>query len=86
MGDDSFTFDELERHNRFVKYERENVIPILIDWSYTKENCFTILKNAKIFIEAGGSAVWKMVKFDQSILKGDYDEDNYTLYPFNYTK
>jgi hypothetical protein len=28
----------------------------------------------------------KMVKFDQSILKGDYDEDNYTLYPFNYTK
>lgn len=43
-----FTFDELERHNRFVKFERENVIPILIDWSYTKENCFTILQNAKI--------------------------------------
>jgi MoaA/NifB/PqqE/SkfB family radical SAM enzyme len=29
--------------------------------SYSK-----ILKNAKIFIEAGGSAVWKMVKFDHN--------------------
>jgi len=43
-----FTFDELDRHNRFVKYERENVIPILIDWSYTKNDCFKILNGAGI--------------------------------------
>ena len=28
----------------------------------------------------------KMVKFDKSILKGDYDEDSTILYPFNYQK
>jgi len=43
-----FTFDELERHNRFIKYERENVIPILIDWSYTKNDCFKLLNQAGI--------------------------------------
>lgn len=43
-----FTFDELDRHNRFVKTERSNVIPILIDWSYTKNDCFKILNQAGI--------------------------------------
>lgn len=43
-----FTFDELDRHNRFVRTERSNVIPILIDWSYTKNDCFKILNQAGI--------------------------------------
>lgn len=43
-----FTFDELDRHNRFVKSERSNVLPILIDWSYTKNDCFKLLEAAGI--------------------------------------
>lgn len=39
-----YTFDEQERHKRFVKYERGNVLPILIDKGITKEDCFTILR------------------------------------------
>ena len=43
-----FTADEKSRHERFVKHERENVIPILIDEGITKEMCFDIIRNAGI--------------------------------------
>lgn len=38
-----FTIDEINRHERFVKGERGNVLPILIDAKLTKGNCFDIL-------------------------------------------
>jgi 3'-phosphoadenosine 5'-phosphosulfate sulfotransferase (PAPS reductase)/FAD synthetase len=38
-----FTYDEIERHKRFVKGERENVIPVLIDEKLTKQDCFDII-------------------------------------------
>jgi hypothetical protein len=34
-----FTFDEKDRHDRFVMTERENVLPILIDRMMTKDDC-----------------------------------------------
>lgn len=41
-----FTFNEENRHNRFIKYERENVLPVLIDEKLTKDDCFLfVLKN-----------------------------------------
>jgi len=43
-----FTFDEKKRSDRFVKFERENVIPILIDLRLTKGHCFDILLDAGI--------------------------------------
>jgi hypothetical protein len=43
-----FTVDELERHNRFIKFERNNVIPVLIDLGLTKNDCFKILEDAGI--------------------------------------
>jgi hypothetical protein len=43
-----FTKDEQDRHERFVKFERENVIPVLIDANLSKGNCFNILENAGI--------------------------------------
>jgi hypothetical protein len=43
-----FTVDEKDRHDRFVKSERDNVIPILIDAALTKVDCFKILEAAKI--------------------------------------
>lgn len=45
-----FTFDEIDRHNRFVKYERSNVLPVLIDWSLTKKDCFKIIEGAGILL------------------------------------
>lgn len=42
-----FTADEKHRHDRFVKFERENTIPVLIEAGITKTMCFDIL------IEAG---------------------------------
>jgi len=38
-----FTVDEISRHERFKKYERDNVIPVLIDLELSKGNCFDIL-------------------------------------------
>lgn len=38
-----FTKDEENRHDRFIKYERSNVIPVLIDAGITKLDCFQIL-------------------------------------------
>lgn len=43
-----FGIDEINRHEKFVKYERQNVIPILIDEGLSKQDCFLILKNAGI--------------------------------------
>ncbi len=39
-----FTKDEQNRHDRFTKFERENVIPVLIDAGMTKPDCFEFLK------------------------------------------
>lgn len=38
-----FTFDEKKRSDRFMMFERENLIPVLIDEGLTKGNCFDIL-------------------------------------------
>jgi 3'-phosphoadenosine 5'-phosphosulfate sulfotransferase (PAPS reductase)/FAD synthetase len=43
-----FTADEVDRHERFVKGERTNVIPVLIDAGLTKGRCFEILQEAGI--------------------------------------
>lgn len=43
-----FTFDEKHRHNRFTKFERENVIPVLIENCITKPDCFQMLSDANI--------------------------------------
>ncbi len=41
-----FTADERRRHDMFVKTERGNVIPVLIDAGYTKLDCFRELAKA----------------------------------------
>jgi 3'-phosphoadenosine 5'-phosphosulfate sulfotransferase (PAPS reductase)/FAD synthetase len=41
-----FTADERGRHERFVKYERANVLPVLIDAGLTKPDCARILREA----------------------------------------
>lgn len=43
-----FTVDEIARHERFTKFERENVLPILIDEKLTKIDCFKIIEEAGI--------------------------------------
>lgn len=43
-----FTVDEIHRHERFVKRERSNVIPVLIEAGVTKGRCFEILIEAGI--------------------------------------
>ena len=43
-----FTYDEKNRHERFVMTERDNVLPVLIDEKITKQHCFEILNNAGI--------------------------------------
>lgn len=43
-----FTHDEQDRHERFTKYERANVIPVLIDAGITKVDCIKILHDAGI--------------------------------------
>lgn len=43
-----FTYEEKHRHERFIKYERENVLPILIDARITKQECFEIITSAGI--------------------------------------
>jgi hypothetical protein len=43
-----FTFDEKHRSDKFMKFERENLIPVLIDEKLTKGHCFDILLNAGI--------------------------------------
>jgi hypothetical protein len=43
-----FTKDEEKRSTNFIKFERDNLIPILIDLGLTKGNCFDILLDAGI--------------------------------------
>ena len=43
-----FTVDEKNRSDKFMKFERENVIPILVNENLTKGNCFDILLDAGI--------------------------------------
>lgn len=43
-----FTIDEKNRHERFIKFERSNLLPVLIDEKLTKTMCFDILNNASI--------------------------------------
>ncbi len=43
-----FTYDEKNRHERFVATERNNVIPVLIDEKITKKECFEIIAAAGI--------------------------------------
>jgi hypothetical protein len=43
-----FTADEQSRHDRFTTFERENVIPILIEAGLSKIDCFQVLKDAGI--------------------------------------
>lgn len=38
-----FTYDEKSRSDRFRKYERDNLVPILVDEKITKQECFEIL-------------------------------------------
>jgi hypothetical protein len=45
-----FTADEKHRHDRFILTERSNVIPVLIDASITKQDCYTILKDAGLVL------------------------------------
>lgn len=47
-----FTVDEKARHERFINYERENVLPVLIDEGITKPDCFQILKTSGIELPA----------------------------------
>lgn len=43
-----FTIDEQHRAERFFKYERSNVLPVLIEAGLTKQACFDIVKDAGI--------------------------------------
>lgn len=43
-----FTSEELNRHNRFVKGERSNLLPILIESGYDKQDCFDIMRDEGI--------------------------------------
>lgn len=45
-----FTFDEQSRADRFIKTERSNLIPILVDERISKSDCFRILFAADIEI------------------------------------
>lgn len=43
-----FTAEEEHRHKRFTMTERENVLPMLIDSGYSKQDCFRIIEDAGI--------------------------------------
>ena len=43
-----FTYDERNRHERFVMTERSNVLPVLIEEQITKQQCFEIISSAGI--------------------------------------
>ncbi len=43
-----FPVEEKDRHERFIKFERDNVIPILIDENLTKGDCFEMIEAAGI--------------------------------------
>jgi hypothetical protein len=39
-----FTYEEVNRHERFIKTERENVLPVLIDAKMAKADCYMLLR------------------------------------------
>lgn len=41
-----FTWEEIDRHERFIRAERANVLPILIEAKLTKQACLNIVANA----------------------------------------
>lgn len=43
-----FTYEEKNRHERFVMTERDNVLPVLIEEKITKQQCFEIVASAGI--------------------------------------
>lgn len=43
-----FTADEQSRHDKFTKFERSNVLPVLIDAGLSKVDCFEIINKAGI--------------------------------------
>lgn len=43
-----FTAEEEHRHKRFVLTERENVLPVLIEGGWTKDDCFLAIQAAGI--------------------------------------
>lgn len=43
-----FTLEEKSRSDRFIRFERENLMPVLIDSKITKPMCFDILLDAGI--------------------------------------
>jgi hypothetical protein len=43
-----FTVDEKKRHEKFIKSERDNVLPVLIEDNLTKDDCFKIIQDAGI--------------------------------------
>ncbi len=45
-----YTADEKHRHERFVKFERPNLLPVLIDAGITKGRCFEIVEDAGILL------------------------------------
>lgn len=45
-----FTYDEIKRHEKFVRGERENVLPVLIDEKITKDDCYRIIEDAGILL------------------------------------
>ncbi len=45
-----FTVNEKHRHENFIKSERANVLPVLIDAGLTKEDCFIELEKAGILL------------------------------------
>jgi hypothetical protein len=47
-----FTADETDRHEKFIKTERANTLPVLIDAGYTKTMCFDELVMAGIELPA----------------------------------
>jgi len=43
-----FTYDEKDRHERFIRSERENVLPVLIDARMSKQDCARYLAECGI--------------------------------------
>lgn len=43
-----FTSEEKHRSDRFIKYERDNLLPVLIDHGITKSMCFDMINDAGI--------------------------------------
>lgn len=43
-----FTYEEKNRHERFIATERSNVLPVLIEEKITKQQCFEIIASANI--------------------------------------